>query len=57
MAVALRLAEAELPAERGYRAPSTALETAIARIVSDLLGQADTIGVDDDFFGLWAVTR
>jgi mycobactin phenyloxazoline synthetase len=50
-AVALRLAEAELPAERGYRAPSTSLETAIARIMSDLLGR-DTIGVDDDFFGL-----
>ncbi|WNG80212.1 non-ribosomal peptide synthetase [Mycobacterium sp. ITM-2016-00316] len=50
-AVALRLAEAELPAERGYRAPSTALETAIARIMSDLLGR-DSIGVDDDFFGL-----
>lgn len=50
-AVALRLAEAELPAERGYRAPSTSLETAVARIMSDLLGR-DTIGVDDDFFGL-----
>lgn len=50
-AVALRLAQAELPAERGYRAPSTSLETALARIMSDLLGR-DTIGIDDDFFGL-----
>lgn len=50
-AVALRLAEAELPAERGYRPPSTSLETAVARIMSDLLGR-DSIGVDDDFFGL-----
>ncbi|MGW0160495.1 non-ribosomal peptide synthetase [Mycobacterium sp. NPDC003323] len=50
-AVALRLAEAELPAERGYRAPVNALETALARIMADLLGR-DGIGVDDDFFGL-----
>lgn len=50
-AVALRLAEAELPAERGYRAPTGALETAVARIMGELLGR-DTIGVDDDFFGL-----
>lgn len=50
-AVALRLAEAELPAERGYRAPTTALETAVARIMSELLGR-DSIGIDDDFFGL-----
>ncbi|MGN7780978.1 amino acid adenylation domain-containing protein [Mycolicibacterium sp. 22603] len=48
-AVARRLAEAELPAERGYRAP--ALEIAVARIMGELLGR-DTIGVDDDFFGL-----
>lgn len=50
-AVALRLAEADLPAERGYRAPSSSLETALARIMSDLLGR-DSIGIDDDFFGL-----
>jgi mycobactin phenyloxazoline synthetase len=50
-AVGLRLAEAGLPAERGHRGPSTNLESAIARIMSDLLGR-DTIGVDDDFFGL-----
>lgn len=50
-AVAVRLAEAELPAGRGYRAPSTSLETALAQIMSGLLGR-DTIGVDDDFFGL-----
>ena len=49
--MALRLAEAELPAERGYRAPTTALETAVARIMSELLGR-DSIGIDDDFFGL-----
>lgn len=52
VAVALRLSQAGLPAERGYRAPSTALETALARIMSDLLGRGDPIGVDDDFFGL-----
>ncbi len=52
VAAALRLAAAELPAERGYRAPSTTLETALTRIMSDLLGREDAIGVDDDFFGL-----
>lgn len=50
-AVAVALAEAELPAERSYRAPSTSLETALVRIMAVLLGR-DTIGVDDDFFGL-----
>jgi mycobactin phenyloxazoline synthetase len=35
----------------GYRAPSTALETALAVIVADLLG-LDRVGVDDDFFTL-----
>lgn len=49
-AVAVRLGEAELPAGRGYRAPTTSLETALAQIMSGLLG-CDSIGVDDDFFG------
>ena len=35
----------------GYRAPSTALETALAVIVADLLG-LDRVGVGDDFFTL-----
>ncbi|MCF6388925.1 amino acid adenylation domain-containing protein [Mycobacterium sp. MBM] len=50
-AVALRLAEAELPAGSGHRAPTNSLETALAHIMSGLLG-CDSIGVDDDFFGL-----
>lgn len=35
----------------GYRAPSTALESALAVIVADLLGSG-RVGVDDDFFAL-----
>jgi mycobactin phenyloxazoline synthetase len=35
----------------GYRAPSTALESALASIIADLLG-AERIGLDDDFFAL-----
>jgi mycobactin phenyloxazoline synthetase len=35
----------------GYRAPSTALESALAAIVGDLLG-LDRVGIDDDFFAL-----
>ncbi|SPM41825.1 Non-ribosomal peptide synthetase component F, partial [Mycobacterium numidiamassiliense] len=35
----------------GYRAPSTALESALVAIVVDLLG-LDRVGVDDDFFAL-----
>lgn len=50
-AVALQLAEAELPAEREHREPSTNLEKALARIMAALLGR-DTIGAGDDFFGL-----
>jgi mycobactin phenyloxazoline synthetase len=38
-------------AQPGYRAPSTALESALAVIVADLLG-LDRVGVDDDFFAL-----
>ena len=49
--VALLLADAELPAGRGYRAPTTALEKAVARIMAELLGR-QSIGVDDDFFAL-----
>ncbi|WP_319451815.1 MULTISPECIES: amino acid adenylation domain-containing protein [unclassified Mycobacterium] len=50
-AVALRLADAELAAGSGYRAPSTHLESALAAILGDVLGRAD-VGVDDDFFSL-----
>ncbi|ORA83310.1 non-ribosomal peptide synthetase [Mycobacterium malmoense] len=35
----------------GYRAPSTALESALAALVGDLLG-LDRVGLDDDFFAL-----
>lgn len=35
----------------GHRAPSTPLESALAKIVGDLLGR-DNVGVDDDFFAL-----
>lgn len=49
--VALRLAAADLPADRGHRAPSSALEKAVARIMAELLGR-QSIGVDDDFFAL-----
>lgn len=35
----------------GYRSPSTPLESALALIVGDLLGQ-ENIGIDDDFFAL-----
>ncbi|WAJ43622.1 amino acid adenylation domain-containing protein [Mycobacterium sp. Aquia_216] len=53
-AVAALLADAfsgsdtDLP---GYRAPSTALESALASIIADLLG-AERVGLDDDFFAL-----
>ncbi|MGV0745739.1 non-ribosomal peptide synthetase [Mycolicibacterium sp. XJ870] len=50
-AVATRLAAAELPTHRGFREPSTAVEAALAAIVSEVLGRAG-VGVDDDFFAL-----
>jgi mycobactin phenyloxazoline synthetase len=50
-AVAQRLAAAEKPAERGYRAPSTPLELALSAIIGEVLGRTG-IGVDDDFFSL-----
>ena len=50
-AVARRLAEAELPAGRGHRAPSSKLESALAAILGEVLGRTD-IGVGDDFFSL-----
>ena len=50
-AVADLLAAAERPAERGYRAPSTSLESALAAIVGEVLGRTG-VGVDDDFFSL-----
>lgn len=46
-----RLAEAEIPAARGRRAPETALERALAVIFGEVLGRND-IGADDDFFAL-----
>jgi mycobactin phenyloxazoline synthetase len=39
------------PDKPGYRAPSTALESALVGIVANLLG-LDRVGVDDDFFAL-----
>ncbi|MBI5339150.1 MAG: amino acid adenylation domain-containing protein [Mycolicibacterium rufum] len=42
-------AGAEVRAGRGYRAPSTPLETALAAIAGEVLGRS-RIGVDDDFF-------
>ncbi|PJK22428.1 non-ribosomal peptide synthetase [Mycolicibacterium goodii] len=50
-AVARRLSEAGLSVDRGHREPSTALETALVRIVAEVLGRSD-VGVDDDFFSL-----
>lgn len=50
-AVARLLEAAEPPAERGYRAPSTPLELALAAIVGEVLGRAG-VGMDDDFFAL-----
>jgi mycobactin phenyloxazoline synthetase len=50
-AVAQRLAEAGLPAEHVYRAPSTPLEMALAAIIGEVLVRTG-IGVDDDFFAL-----
>ncbi|OSC24809.1 non-ribosomal peptide synthetase [Mycobacterium vulneris] len=35
----------------GHRSPSTPVESALAKIVGDLLGR-DNVGVDDDFFAL-----
>ena len=49
--VAQRLAEAGVPAGRDFRAPSSALETAMVAIVGEVLGRTD-VGVDDDFFAL-----
>lgn len=39
------------PDNPGYRPPSTALESALASIVADLLG-LDRVGIADDFFAL-----
>ncbi|BBY30727.1 non-ribosomal peptide synthetase [Mycolicibacterium sediminis] len=50
-AVARRLAEEGIDAERSYRAPSTPLELALTAIVGDVLGR-DEVGMDDDFFAL-----
>ncbi|MFF8373466.1 amino acid adenylation domain-containing protein [Streptomyces lydicus] len=41
----------QVPAVRPGRAPGTPQEEMIARIVADLLG-LETVGMDDDFFGL-----
>jgi mycobactin phenyloxazoline synthetase len=48
LGAAVLCADADTP---GYRAPSTAPESALAVIVADLLG-LDRVGVDDDFFTL-----
>lgn len=50
-----QLVEAGVPAERSYRAPSTALQRALAAIIGEVLGRDDAgsgIGLDDDFFAL-----
>jgi mycobactin phenyloxazoline synthetase len=49
-AVVARLVEAGLPGQ-GHRAPSTALEQALAAIVGEVIGRSG-VGVDDDFFAL-----
>ncbi|MGV0794576.1 non-ribosomal peptide synthetase [Mycolicibacterium sp. XJ1819] len=53
-AAARQLAEADVPVADAYRAPSTPLESALAAIVADVLGNTapDGVGVDDDFFAL-----
>jgi mycobactin phenyloxazoline synthetase len=38
-------------AKPGHRAPSTALESALAKLVGDVLS-AESVGLDDDFFAL-----
>ncbi|MDQ2638415.1 MAG: non-ribosomal peptide synthetase, partial [Actinomycetota bacterium] len=52
-AVQRHLADVEIPAGRGYRAPSSPLESALVAIVARVLDVgAQQVGVDDDFFGL-----
>jgi mycobactin phenyloxazoline synthetase len=52
-AAARQLADAEPPAAHEYRAPSTALESALVAIVAEVLGvDRHRIGIDDDFFSL-----
>lgn len=52
-AVQRQLADAEMPAGRGYRAPTNPLESALVAIVARVLGvEAGQVGVDDDFFVL-----
>ncbi|OBI37561.1 non-ribosomal peptide synthetase [Mycobacterium colombiense] len=51
-AAARELETAVSQAQRpGHRSPSTPVESALAKIVGDLLGR-DNVGVDDDFFAL-----
>lgn len=50
-AVVRMLSAVGAPETRGYRAPSSPLETALCAIVGEILGQTG-VGVDDDFFAL-----
>ncbi|ONM50457.1 non-ribosomal peptide synthetase [Nocardia donostiensis] len=51
-----KLDRAALPAphlqSKAFRAPATPLEQAVADIYADLLGPAEVVGADDDFFEL-----
>lgn len=50
-AVAALLDDAEILSGIGYRAPATALESALSAIVGSVLGR-DRVGADDDFFAI-----
>lgn len=48
-AVARQLGEADVRGGSGFRAPATALESALCAIIGTVLGRA-SVGADDDFF-------